>query len=223
MEKVKKTTTTGLRDYNILNNRYKESHEVKTKVDFEVQRAEAAIKYWKTHDFNPLNVEYFDPKKETEFVSNRAQEAQIHGLDQIQRLPVSVRNEGMLYNPVNMKIEDEKRLYERDLREKNKKKRYEVRFDMEREYHERNAINEEREKKMRVSKIAHDRFIEERKRGFNILTNDPLIGPKATQTIYAPHTKAKPPAWDRVVANSHNDEGVEIYEAKQFMATLSGN
>ncbi len=41
----------------------------------------------------------------------------------------------MLYNPVNMKIEDDKRLYERDLREKNKKKRYEVRFDMEREYH----------------------------------------------------------------------------------------
>lgn len=43
----------------------------------------------------------------------------------------------MLYNPVNMKIEDDKRLYERDLREKNKKKRYEVRFDMEREYHVR--------------------------------------------------------------------------------------
>lgn len=38
----------------------------------------------------------------------------------------------MLYNPVNMKIEDDQRLYERDLREKNKKKRYEVRFDMER-------------------------------------------------------------------------------------------
>ena len=46
-------------------------------------------------------------------------------------------SEGMLYNPVNMKIEDDKRLYERDLREKNKKKRYEVRFDMEREYHVR--------------------------------------------------------------------------------------
>ena len=36
-----------------------------------------------------------------------------------------------MYNPVNMKIEDEKRLYERDLREKNKKARYEVRYDVE--------------------------------------------------------------------------------------------
>ena len=36
-----------------------------------------------------------------------------------------------MYNPINMKIEDEKRLYERDLREKNKKARYEVRYDYE--------------------------------------------------------------------------------------------
>ena len=36
-----------------------------------------------------------------------------------------------MYNPVNMKIEDDKRLYERDLREKNKKARYEVRYDVE--------------------------------------------------------------------------------------------
>lgn len=46
--------------------------------------------------------------------------------------PRLTHSEGMLYNPVNMKIEDDQRLYERDLREKNKKKRYEVRFDMER-------------------------------------------------------------------------------------------
>ena len=36
-----------------------------------------------------------------------------------------------MYNPINMKIEDEQRLYERDLREKNKKARYEVRYDVE--------------------------------------------------------------------------------------------
>ena len=36
-----------------------------------------------------------------------------------------------MYNPINMKIEDQQRLYERDLREKNKKKRYELRYDVE--------------------------------------------------------------------------------------------
>lgn len=36
-----------------------------------------------------------------------------------------------MYNPVTMKIDDEQRLYEKDLREKNKKARYEVRYDVE--------------------------------------------------------------------------------------------
>ena len=36
-----------------------------------------------------------------------------------------------MYNPINMNIEDEERLNEKDVREKNKKKRYEVRYDAE--------------------------------------------------------------------------------------------
>lgn len=36
-----------------------------------------------------------------------------------------------MYNPINMNIEDESRLNEKDIREKNKKKRYEVRYDAE--------------------------------------------------------------------------------------------
>jgi hypothetical protein len=36
-----------------------------------------------------------------------------------------------MYNPVNMQIEDEGRLLEKDLREKKKRQRYEVRYDVE--------------------------------------------------------------------------------------------
>jgi hypothetical protein len=36
-----------------------------------------------------------------------------------------------MYNPVNMQIDDEQRLYDKDLREKNMKARYEVRYDVE--------------------------------------------------------------------------------------------
>jgi hypothetical protein len=49
----------------------------------------------------------------------------------VKKLPISVQNEGLMYNPINMKIEDKERLYERDLREKNKKARYEVKYDVE--------------------------------------------------------------------------------------------
>ena len=54
-EKVsKKVTTTGLRDYNIITNRYLELHDNKVVVDKEIERLNAAKKYWKTHDFDPV-------------------------------------------------------------------------------------------------------------------------------------------------------------------------
>ena len=40
---------------------------------------------------------------------------------------IVVLSEGMMYNPINMNIEDEQRLKDRDQREKNKKMRYEMR------------------------------------------------------------------------------------------------
>ena len=40
---------------------------------------------------------------------------------------IGVVSEGMMYNPINMNIEDEQRLQDRDQREKNKKMRYEMR------------------------------------------------------------------------------------------------
>ena len=30
-----------------------------------------------------------------------------HGKDQVKKLPITVQNEGLMYNPVSMKIEDE--------------------------------------------------------------------------------------------------------------------
>ena len=42
-----------------------------------------------------------------------------------------VFSEGLMYNPVNMKIEDEGRLIEKDQRDKAKKQRYNVRYEVE--------------------------------------------------------------------------------------------
>ena len=66
-EKIKKMTTTGLRDYNIITGRYLEYHEDKLKADQEIQRAEAAHKYWQKHDFDPLLCRNYDEAKEKEF------------------------------------------------------------------------------------------------------------------------------------------------------------
>ena len=100
----------------------------------------------------------------------------IHGQDEVKKLPITVQNEGLMYNPVNMKIEDEKRLYERDLREKNKKARYEVKYDVEQITRKECLAEVERVQQLNTNKISGLRFKEETSRGFDILTNDKLQG-----------------------------------------------
>lgn len=81
-----------------------------------------------------------------------------------------------MYNPINMKIEDEKRLYERDLREKNKKARYEVRYDFEQSTRKESLAEQDRLAEMSINKISGKRYREELDRGHHILSNDALGG-----------------------------------------------
>ena len=73
-----------------------------------------------------------------------------------------------------MHIEDRDRLYQKDLREKNKRIRYEVRYDVEADTRKEGMSNFEREQAMKLNKISMERYKEQLERGFDIITNDPL-------------------------------------------------
>lgn len=77
-----------------------------------------------------------------------------------------------MYNPVNMKIEDRDRLYEKDLREKNKRQRFEVRYDVESKLRKEGIEDQMKQEAFGVNKISYMRFREAKERGFDILTND---------------------------------------------------
>jgi hypothetical protein len=85
-----------------------------------------------------------------------------------------------MYNPVSMKIEDSKRLYEKDLREKNKKARFEVRYDVEACNRKESLAEKDRLDQLRLNKISGLRYKEETDRGFDILNGDKLEGPATT-------------------------------------------
>jgi hypothetical protein len=98
----------------------------------------------------------------------------VHGKDEVKKLPITVQEEGLMYNPINMHIEDRDRLYQKDLRDKNKRKRYEVRYDVEAETRKEGMAQFERDQQMKVNKISTKRFEEQLNREFDILTNDPI-------------------------------------------------
>jgi hypothetical protein len=68
VERQREITMTGLRDYNIITNRYLELHEDKTKTDKMIEKCELAEKYWKTHNYDPVSGQFYDPTKEEEFL-----------------------------------------------------------------------------------------------------------------------------------------------------------
>jgi hypothetical protein len=57
---------------------------------------------------------FCDDDKEKKFCEDREAEAKIHGLNEVKKLPLTVQMEGLMYNPVSMKIEAPERLKEKD-------------------------------------------------------------------------------------------------------------
>ena len=49
------------------------------------------------------------------------------------------------------------------------------------------------------NKISHQRFKEERERGFDILTNDPLKGPLATKQYFEPSVTKPRGVWTKAL------------------------
>lgn len=58
-----------------------ELNDLKEKTNDDVQRAEAAQAFWKTHDYDHITGKYYDKKKEQEFLKKREDEANLHGKD----------------------------------------------------------------------------------------------------------------------------------------------
>lgn len=79
-----------------------------------------------------------------------------------------------MYNPINMKVEDQQRLIDKDIRDKNKKKRYEVRQQVEIQVREEGLAEQDRTDQMALRRISHKHTEEAVNRNYNILTNGNL-------------------------------------------------
>lgn len=104
-----------------------------------------------------------------------------------------------MYNPINMVVEDEQRLVEKDMRDKNKKKRYEVRTQVEASTREEGLAEQDRLDLMSLRKISHKHTEEIVARNYNILTNGELpTSIKIIQKDEQEFLKRPPQLWDHI-------------------------
>lgn len=121
-------------------------------------------------------------------------------------MPKAWRDEGSLYNPINCHVEDEHRLYLKDLKDKNKRKWYELRYDLEWKIHKEGLSEEERVKQIGLNKVNYGRFTENIEWGFDIISNKKINDPsdKESKTVYDAHCTKPVDVWTKLMRNTAN-------------------
>jgi hypothetical protein len=129
-----------------------------------------------------------------------------------------------MYDPVNMHIVDKERLIEKDQREKNKKARYEVRYDVEAVTRKEGLADQDLKEKMKLNKISGLRYKEETARGFDILTNEKLDGPATNIKMDQVSNSGPIKCWNNVLYNANANEKVQeqirMLEQEEYYAKL---
>lgn len=167
--KKQKKQAWSFKDYDIISNQYIENNTDKKKVDELAFKFESANRYWKTHNFNPVVGEYYNKDKEEYFQKERKERETSWGKNQVTKLPKKVQEQGLLYNPVNQQVLDSERLAIYEQKEKNKKRRYEKRKDVENYYFNKSLTEAEKKEKIVENKKSYEPFKEEDTRGYNII------------------------------------------------------
>lgn len=120
----------------------------------------------------------------------------MHGKNQVKKLPISVQKEGLMYNPVDMRVSDADRLEERELRERQKKQRFELRHGIEENLRLKSIEEYEKTEMQKINRMNPRKYMEFTNRGFDIFTNKKFNDPESPKTIHKPLAPERPRVWD---------------------------
>ncbi|MCQ2817617.1 MAG: hypothetical protein MJ252_10165 [archaeon] len=157
------------RDYDIISTRYKQFHDEKCTVDHEIRKMQTAKLFYKKNDYNIIKGRFFDDTKEENFQKEREKEQREHGIEYKKNLPRCAKGQSDLYNLINMKPVNNEELTMADKTEKNKKKRYELRYQMESFYHDKNIHQQDKKNEKIENKNSYLRYKESDDRMYDIL------------------------------------------------------
>lgn len=65
------------REFDLINNRYIKNHEERLEKDAAILREEAQMRYWRTHDYNPIEGTYYNLGKEHAFQQKRKEQEKV--------------------------------------------------------------------------------------------------------------------------------------------------
>lgn len=161
------------REFDIVNNRFRNHHEARSKWEMDQARSHIVDRYWETHDFDPVTCTYYDKEKEV-YYQRRIQEMLLtQGTNAINKLPPTLAaSESLMYDICTGVVKDPHRLQQKIEADRATLEARASKIGAEEMMRVKGEVEQQRDIERKMARIAHTRYRDVTDRGFNILSND---------------------------------------------------
>lgn len=182
------------REFDILNNRYRDHHEERQRWEMDRKREEVVDKYWELRDFNPVACSYYDGEKE-QYYQKRVQEMLLgQASNAIGKLPPTLAaSESLMFDICTGVVKDPVRLKQKIEADRITLEHRASKIGAEERMRVHGDVTEDRAIQRKINRISHQRYTDVTGRGFNILSNSEFD--KEGHPPPAP-TKPRPSLWE---------------------------
>ena len=156
-------------DYDIISTRYNQFNDEKNKIDKEINKINTARIFYKNNDYNIIKGAFYNKQKEEEYQKKKYEASLTWGQDKIKKLPKCARGKGDVYNLITTDVFDPVEMNRLIQEEKDKKQRYQIRYNIEKYYRNKNLENMSKDETKTFNKTSFQRYKIEDDRQYNII------------------------------------------------------
>lgn len=186
------------KDYDIISTKYKKYHDEKENIDKEIKKIQTAKIFYKNNDYNPVKGVYYNQAKEQEYQNKLKEEQKNWGKEKMKNMPKCAKGKSDIYNLISLKVVDPQEFNKILKEEKNKKKRYEIRNELEKYYREQNLKIQDNEENKINNKNSYLRYKEEDSRQYDIIDLKDRPFREHTKNM----KKNKLEGWEKIVSGA---------------------
>lgn len=199
LPKPQQIKAVNYKDYNIVNNCYKENDEIKSKLDKEISYLAAAKRIYSRKDYDIIKNKYYNPDMQKDIEEKERKK------NDINRNVIPYK--GQLYNPINMSVYDKDNLALKDSKQYNRINRYRLRPSLDDYYRRKDYEREIRSEKRLLNKLDYKRFQLSDKRGYDLLNMKDIYN-KYKDNFY--QYKNQNNDWERIQNGGSDNKTISI-------------
>jgi len=209
---IYKSKLIGRQDYNIVSNKYLAQHDEKTKQSEHNARQTATEAFWRTHQYDPIEVKYYDEDREKAYEDNHKDSEVRQGQAQAENIrmnaPTTHLSEGNLYDPVTCVAKNEDAIKQLHRLEQGKVEHMRAGLERVGDYLAMEDESFEVKAERNMNRAKWRRFEDEHSHGHDILNNAPHYGRGAKET-HLPKARPDASMWETI-----NEEALKTLDTQ---------